>query len=90
MWLHLAQEAITNVERHAKAERLAVTWRCDGTHAVLVIADNGVGFPDGRAGRLDSYGIIGMRERAASIGATLDVASEPGVGTSVRCEVRTT
>ena len=86
----IAQEAITNVERHAKAERLAVTWRCDGTHAVLVIADNGVGFPDGRAGRLDSYGIIGMRERAASIGATLDVASEPGVGTSVRCEVRTT
>ena len=37
---------------------------------------------------LDSYGIGGMRERAASIGATLDIAGTSGVGTTVRCEVR--
>ena len=53
--------------------------------AVLEVADDGKGFPIGRAGRLDSYGIIGMRERAASIGATLDVESTPGSGTRVRC-----
>jgi signal transduction histidine kinase len=52
---------------------------------VLDIADNGKGFPIGHAGRLDSYGIIGMRERAASIGATLHVDSDAGVGTRVRC-----
>jgi signal transduction histidine kinase len=84
----IAQEAVTNVERHARAERLVVTWRCDGGRAVLIVADDGVGFPVGRAGRMDSYGIIGMRERAASIGAALDVSSEPGGGTTVRCEIR--
>ncbi len=44
---------------------------------MLEVADDGDGFPIGQAGRLDSYGIIGMRERAASIGATLDVETIP-------------
>ena len=84
MW-RLAQEAITNVERHANATRIRVVWRCNGESATLDITDDGQGFPDGRAGRLDSYGILGMRERAASIGATLEISSEPGRGTRVRC-----
>ncbi|MFP5256577.1 MAG: histidine kinase [Acidimicrobiia bacterium] len=86
MW-RIAQEAVTNVERHARAAHLTVTWRCDGARASLEVADDGVGFPPGHAGRLDSYGILGMRERAASIGATLDVESRPGKGTRVRCVV---
>jgi signal transduction histidine kinase len=84
MW-RIAQEAITNVERHAQATRARVLWRCDGESAGLEVTDNGVGFPIGRAGRLDSYGILGMRERASSIGATLDITSEPEKGTRVRC-----
>lgn len=87
MW-RIAQEALVNVERHARADRVAVRWRCDGACAELEIADNGQGFPIGKAGRLDSYGLIGMRERASSIGATLEIASEPGRGTLVRCLVR--
>lgn len=81
----IAQEAIVNVERHAYASHLSVTWRCDGHTAMLEVADDGRGFPVGRAGRLDSYGLLGMRERAASIGALLDVESTPGQGTRVRC-----
>ena len=84
MW-RLAQEAITTVERHANATRIRVVWRCNGESATLDITDDGQGFPEGRAGRLDSYGILGMRERAASIGATLEISSEPGRGTRVRC-----
>ncbi|MGH9083863.1 MAG: histidine kinase [Acidimicrobiales bacterium] len=84
MW-RVAQEAVTNVERHADATQVSITWRCDGSNATLEVADDGVGFPVGNAGRLDSYGILGMRERAASIGATLTVESEPGKGTRVRC-----
>jgi signal transduction histidine kinase len=84
MW-RIAQEALANVERHAKATRVRVLWRCNGQAAALEVADDGQGFPVGTAGRLDSYGIMGMRERAASIGATLDVLSEPGRGTRVRC-----
>ncbi len=87
LW-RIAQEAITNVERHAKAHKVVVTWQSDGGRALLLVADDGIGFPSSRAGRLDSYGIVGMRERAASIGATLDIAGTPDVGTTVRCEVR--
>ena len=81
----IAQEAVANVERHAKAENLTVLWRCDPYDAVLEIADDGVGFPIKGAGRLDSYGLLGMRERADSIGARLEVVSSPGKGTKVRC-----
>ncbi len=81
----IAQEALANIEKHAGAHHVTVTWQCDGETAALEVADDGKGFPIGRAGRLDSYGIIGMRERAASIGATLEVESTPGVGTRVRC-----
>lgn len=83
----IAQEAIVNVERHASAHSITVTWQSDGTSAYLEVADDGTGFPVGRAGRLDSYGLLGMRERAASIGASLDVESAPGQGTRVRCRL---
>ena len=56
-----------------------------GEAAALEIADDGKGFPVGKAGRIDSYGIMGMRERASSIGATLEMHSEEGRGTVVRC-----
>jgi signal transduction histidine kinase len=84
LW-RIAQEAVTNVERHARATQITVSWRCNGTEGRLEVADDGIGFPVGRAGRLDSYGLLGMRERAASIGATLVVDSKPGRGTRVRC-----
>jgi signal transduction histidine kinase len=84
LW-RIAQEAVTNVERHARATQVTISWRCDGSEARLEVADDGIGFPVGKAGRLDSYGILGMRERAASIGATLVVDSELGRGTRVRC-----
>lgn len=84
MW-RIAQEAIVNVERHAEASGVAIRWRCDGEAAALEIADDGKGFPVGKAGRIDSYGIMGMRERASSIGATLELHTEEGRGTVVRC-----
>ncbi len=84
LW-RVAQEALVNVQRHSGAKGAAVRWRCDGEAAALEIADDGKGFPAGKAGRLDSYGIMGMRERASSIGATLEIHSEEGKGTVVRC-----
>ena len=84
MW-RVAQEALANVERHAQATAVRIVWRCDGQRAVMDVTDNGVGFEAGKAGRLDSYGMLGMRERAASIGASLEVLSAPGRGTRVRC-----
>ncbi len=84
MW-RVAQEALANVERHAKATAVRIVWRCDGERALIDVTDNGVGFDQTRAGRIDSYGVLGMRERASSIGATLEIVSAPGRGTRVRC-----
>jgi signal transduction histidine kinase len=84
MW-RVAQEALANVERHSNATAVRVVWRCDGERALIDVTDNGVGFDQTRAGRVDSYGVLGMRERASSIGATLEIVSAPGRGTRVRC-----
>lgn len=86
MW-RVAQEALANIEKHASATAVRVVWRCDGHHAYIDITDNGVGFEQGRAGRMDSYGVLGMRERASSIGAVLEIVSAPGRGTRVRCSL---
>jgi len=86
MW-RVTQEALANVERHSRATAVRVVWRCDGTRALIDVTDNGVGFEQGRAGRLDSYGVMGMRERASSVGAALEILSAPGRGTRVRCSI---
>jgi signal transduction histidine kinase len=86
MW-RIAQEALANVERHSNATQARVLWRCNGEAAALEVTDNGDGFPLGKAGRLDSYGLLGMRERAWRRGAGLDVTSHEGRGTRVRCSL---
>lgn len=85
LW-HIAREAITNAERHSGTPTLHVHWWCDGSSAKLTVVDHGRGF-DRSAGRPDSYGLLGMRERAASIGAQLSVESRPGHGTTVTCSL---
>ncbi|MEA2827433.1 MAG: hypothetical protein QOG43_1872 [Actinomycetota bacterium] len=86
LW-RIAQEAISNVERHAGAGHLRVRWKCDGHSAQLTVADDGIGFPVQAPRRVDSFGLTGMQERANAIGATLLVESEPYVGTLVECRV---
>ena len=86
MW-RIAQEAVSNAERHAEATLLAVRWACDEFEATLEVADDGRGFDTKGAGRMDSYGILGMRERAAGIGATLSIDSSLDEGTVVRCSL---
>jgi signal transduction histidine kinase len=86
LW-RIAHEAVTNAEHHARASHLRVRWQCDGTSATLTVADDGRGFSPGAAGRADSYGLQGMRERADAIGARLEIESEPFVGTVIECRV---
>jgi signal transduction histidine kinase len=82
----IAQEAVLNVERHARATTLRVEWGANGNEAVLVVADDGEGLPP-VAARSDGYGLVGMHERAQAIGASLVIKSPPGQGTSVRLTV---
>jgi signal transduction histidine kinase len=82
MW-HIAQEAIVNAERHAQCSTIKVRWATSSTMVELDVIDDGQGFTTG-AGRSDSYGLRGLRERAAAIGAHVDVRSQPDSGTAIR------
>jgi len=82
----IAQEAVTNAERHARARSLEVRWRTEETAALLSVRDDGAGMPETR--RRDGYGLIGMRERADAINASFTIVSSPGEGTEVRLEIR--
>lgn len=86
LW-RIGQEALVNVERHARAEQVTVTWRQVGETAQLEIVDDGQGFRGGRGGRSDSYGLLGMRERAAAIGAVLTIEEGRAGGTRVCCSL---
>lgn len=83
----IACEAIRNVERHASARRLSVALRDEGVYTVVEISDDGEGIDVARTLRADAYGIVGMRERADLLGATLAFDSTPGFGTTVRLRV---
>ncbi len=78
--LRIAQEAITNVRKHANAENLWVTCRVAAPHALLRVEDDGQGLG---AGRIDSFGMEIMRERSSRIGAVLRVEPRRNGGTSV-------
>ena len=87
LW-RIAQEAIVNAERHSGCRRIDVFWFSDGREAIAEVRDDGSGMPPAQAGRLDSYGMLGMRERAASIGASLSIHSVPRRGVTVRVTLR--
>lgn len=83
--LAVVSEALENVARHADARRVEVRLE-DAEGAVrITVRDDGAGFrvPEDGAGPEGHYGLVGMHERARSIGADLDVVSRPGAGASV-------
>ena len=80
----IAQEAINNAERHAGAQHIDVRWRCEKLGAELEVVDDGRGMAATAPLRRDAFGILGMRERADAIGASLAIVSPAGQGTTVR------
>lgn len=82
----IAREAIVNVERHARAHRIEVRGAMvDGTFR-LTVSDDGIGLDNTRA-RSDSYGLIGMRERAERLDARLTLRNRPEGGTEMRIDI---
>lgn len=76
----IAQEALTNVVKHARATRVSIELSVDQEHLELHICDNGRGFLMG-CQREGHFGLNIMRERAQEIGARFDLKSLPGKGT---------
>ena len=86
----VTQEALTNVARHADANRVHVRLTV-GPKISLVIRDNGRGFapgaPRGSSGAVGGRGLVGMRERVELLGGTIHIDSRPGEGTSVTVDL---
>ena len=86
----IAQEALQNVAKHARASTVQLQLTSTNGEARLVVADDGVGFDPDHPTASDpthGYGLAGMQERAALVGARVSVQSRPGEGTTVVVEV---
>ena len=86
----IAREALFNASRYAEASRIELSLDYGTQAFALQVCDNGQGLDDSVAaagGRPGHWGLQGMRERAAEIGATLDISSRHGAGTSITVTV---
>lgn len=79
----ILQEALTNILRHAQATEVTITMKQGSGEFFLGVQDNGRGITESETSAAHSLGLLGMRERAHLIGATLDVAGNKGHGTIV-------
>jgi signal transduction histidine kinase len=81
----IVTEAARNAHQHSNASMVVISGEVDRSFGSCSVVDDGVGFdpehePEGH------FGLVGMRERAAKIGATIKFESKPGVGTAVTVE----
>lgn len=79
----ILQESLTNIARHAGANQVEIALVQDGTGIALSVHDNGRGMDLEQAGRGKSFGLLGLRERAHSLGGSVHIDSAPGHGTLI-------
>jgi PAS domain S-box-containing protein len=80
----IAQEALNNIAKHARAENVDVILERRPDYVSLIIEDDGVGFEQASAGTPhQGFGLLGMQERAALVGATVQIESAAGEGTTI-------
>lgn len=82
----IAQEALHNVVKHARAKRVRLTLECDLQRIGIEVSDDGLGF-DSQDDFPGHLGLRSMRERAARSGGTFEIESVPGEGTRVRVRI---
>lgn len=83
----VSQEALTNVARHATAQTATITLKLEGQRLILSIRDDGIGFDvraaESRSTDGHSLGLLGIQERVARVGGTVEIRSRRGKGSSV-------
>ncbi len=77
----ILQESLTNVARHAQASHIAITLRQDQFGFSMKVKDNGKGLQPGDRRKLNSFGLMGIKERIDALGGELVITSSPGKGT---------
>jgi len=85
--LRIAQEAVANAIKHGHARRMEVDLAYEPDKVSLRVTDDGCGFEPAHSFRAGHFGLLDMRERASSMGCTLQVESRPGAGTSISLQV---
>ena len=83
----ILQESLTNIVKHAKASEVRVKLLQTNDSLQLTISDNGIGFNSQSAAKMESYGLIGMKERAFLINGNLTVTSKKNAGTTIKIEI---
>ncbi len=78
------QEALTNIARHAQATQVQVQLHYTTSAAHFTVSDNGIGIKQTEINSMKSYGIMGMRERAASLGGTFSIEQNKMGGTEIK------
>jgi two-component system sensor histidine kinase UhpB len=89
MLFRIVQEALTNVVRHAQASCVSVRAEVQGKELVIEVKDDGKGIVDGQSIGGQSWGILGMHERARHFGGSLTISGRAGSGTTVELRVPT-
>jgi signal transduction histidine kinase len=84
----IAQEALTNIAKHANASRVTVKLVRTRHHVSLKISDNGAGIGHADRAKPDSFGLRGMAERARALGGTLTLSHAAGGGTVVAIKIK--
>ena len=83
----IVQESLTNVSRYAKASEVTILIRFTAQEIDVSITDDGCGFDPGEAMIRKTFGLMGMRERALTLGGDLMILSRPGRGTTIAVKV---
>ena len=83
----IAQEALGNVAKHAKAKQVEVRLTRSDSRVCLLVSDDGVGFHRDGGEKSGGLGLINMRERVRQLNGTFEFDSQPGRGTTVKAEV---
>ncbi len=84
----VTQECLHNIARHSRATAVNLDLHAADKNIELSVTDNGAGFSADRVGgKMNSFGLTGMRERAELLGGTLRVLTKPGQGTRIRLQL---
>lgn len=84
----ICQEALTNISKHAEASEVSIKlYKCNNT-LTLLVSDNGKGIANSNLENPFSMGLLGMKERASLIGASLNISSISAKGTTIQLELK--
>jgi signal transduction histidine kinase len=83
----VVQEALTNVSRHAEAQRIKLLVKREGEQIAVSIEDDGKGFDASCSPKASGIGLVGLKERVSELSGTTKITSEPGKGTQINVHI---